>query len=275
MFFSLVFPAIDPVMISIGPLSIHWYAVSYIAGIILGIYYLQYLNKKPPQILTAKALDDLMIYAVLGILIGGRAGYVLFYNASFFAENPMEILKLWHGGMSFHGGLVGLITAIYCLCRKHALPFIPVADLIACVSPIGLMLGRIANFINGELYGRVTDAPWGMIFPNGGPLPRHPSQLYESALEGALLLGLLSLLALCTSARKKPGLLLGVFLLGYGIARGLVENFREPDEQIGFLFASFTMGQLLCTPMIVIGIYLIIRALNTTHHHAFTAPRHP
>lgn len=274
MFFSLVFPAIDPVMITLGPLSIHWYAISYIAGIILGIYYLQYLNNKPPQILSAKALDDLMIYAVLGILIGGRVGYVLFYNASFFIENPGEILKLWHGGMSFHGGLVGLIAAVYFLCRKHSLPFIPVADLIACVSPIGLMLGRIANFINGELYGRVTDAPWGMVFPTGGMLPRHPSQLYESALEGALLLGLLSFLALRTSARKKTGLLLGVFLLGYGLARGLIENFREPDEQIGFLFTSFTMGQLLSMPMIVIGIFLIIRALNT-HKNAYTAPRHP
>lgn len=260
MFFSLIFPAIDPVLVSIGPFAIRWYALSYIAGIFLGISYLQYLNKKDTPVFTVKALDDLLIYAVLGILLGGRLGYVLFYNTGYYFHDPLEALKLWHGGMSFHGGLMGLVTAVYILCRKQHISFIRAADLIACVAPIGLALGRIANFINGELYGRVTDVPWGMVFPHGGSNPRHPSQLYESALEGFMLFSLLSYLALCTGARKKPGMLLGVFLLGYAASRSFIENFREPDPQLGFLLGSVTMGQLLSAPMIIIGIILIFKA---------------
>ncbi len=263
MFFALPFPAIDPVLVAIGPFAIRWYALSYIAGIFLGLGYLGYLNRKSP-VFTAKALDDLLVYAVVGILLGGRIGYVLFYNLSYYLQHPLEALMVWHGGMSFHGGLIGLASALYLLCRKQNIPFIQAADLIACVAPIGLMLGRIANFINGELYGRVTDVPWGMVFPSGGSLPRHPSQLYESALEGLLLFIVLACLVLFTRAREKEGLLLGIFLLGYAAARSIVENFREPDEQLGFLIGSLTMGQLLSMPMVVLGGVFVTRALGKT-----------
>lgn len=260
MFLSLTFPMIDPVLISVGPFAIRWYALSYIAGIFLGITYLQYLNKRTTPVFTPKALDDLLLYVVIGIMLGGRLGYVLFYNFGYYSTHPLEIVQLWHGGMSFHGGFLGVVLAVYLLCRKHQLPALKVADLIACVAPIGLMFGRIANFINGELYGRVTDVPWGVVFPNGGLLPRHPSQLYESALEGLVLFLLLSFLVLCTRARQKQGLLLGIFLVGYAVARMAVENFREPDQQIGFLMGSLTMGQLLSIPMLIIGSIFILSA---------------
>jgi phosphatidylglycerol:prolipoprotein diacylglycerol transferase len=262
--FSFIFPAIDPVLVHLGPLAIRWYALSYIAGIMLGIAYIGVLNKKSP-VFTPKALDDLMIYAVLGILLGGRCGYILFYNADYYLNHPSDIFKLWQGGMSFHGGLIGLVTAVFLLCKRYHIAFIRVADLIACGAPIGLCLGRIANFINGELYGRVTDVAWGVIFPNGGPFPRHPSQLYESLLEGLLLFIVLSLLAFYTNALSKKGLLFGVFLISYASARSFIENFREPDPQLGFIIGHITMGQLLSLPMAIIGIILIIRALTRPH----------
>ena len=260
---SLIFPNIDPVLIHLGPFAIRWYALSYIAGIYFGISYIGYLNKKSP-VFTAKALDDLMVYAVLGILLGGRLGYVCFYNAPYYSQHPSEILRIWQGGMSFHGGLIGLILAVFLLCKRNHLRFIAVADLIACGAPIGLCLGRIANFINGELYGRITDVPWGMVFPAGGPLPRHPSQIYESLLEGLTLFILLAILALRTKALEKKGLLFGVFLIFYALARTFIENFREPDVQLGFIMGHMTMGQLLSVPMVLGGCLLIIKAKGQT-----------
>lgn len=253
---AIAFPAIDPVLVSIGPFSVHWYALSYVGGILLGWWYLHYVSKLEPAALSQKALDDIMVWVIFGIILGGRLGYVLFYNLPYYLEHPGDIFKVWQGGMAFHGGLVGVITAIYLLCVRHKLAFWPVIDRVACVTPIGLGLGRIANFINAELYGRATDVPWGVIFP-GTTGPRHPSQLYESALEGWLLLLILYLLLRFTRARYYPGILSGCFLIGYGLARFTVEFFREPDVQLGYLAGGLTMGQLLCIPMIAFGLGLI------------------
>jgi phosphatidylglycerol:prolipoprotein diacylglycerol transferase len=256
----LSFPNIDPVVLQIGPLAIRWYSLAYLAGILLGWWYIKSEHKKRPLAnLTKKAFDDMVVWAVLGIIIGGRLGYVLFYNAAFYAEHPTQMFHVWEGGMSFHGGMAGVILAFLLFCRKYKIVFLSLMDLIACATPIGLFFGRLANFVNGELYGRVTDAAWGMVFPHGGELPRHPSQLYEAALEGALLFALLTWLLKRTSLRDKPGALSGVFLIGYGLSRILVECFREPDAQLGFLFASATMGQLLSLPMLIIGAYLLWR----------------
>lgn len=234
--------------------------MAYIMGIVMGAWYIDKLNKKPPVIKNLKPFDDLMVWAIIGIVAGGRMGYVLFYNLSYYAVHPFEALQVWHGGMSFHGGLIGFVTAIYILCRKQRMPFLGVMDLCACVAPLGLFFGRIANFINGELYGRITDSPFGMIFPNGGDKPRHPSQLYEAFLEGLVLFIILFCCIKFTRARGKVGMMSGIFLLGYSIARTVVENFREPDEQVGFIFGSFTMGQLLSVPMVMLGAFLVFRA---------------
>lgn len=256
------FPAFDPVILQIGPLAIRWYSIAYIAGIILGCFYINWLNLKAYTVKNLKPYDDFMVAVIFGVVIGGRIGYVLFYNPGYYLSNPLEILKVWQGGMSFHGGLVGSIVAIFLHCRKNNFPKLAVWDLCAAAAPIGLFFGRIANFINGELYGRVTDSKWGMIFPSGGNLPRHPSQLYEAVLEGALLFIIIFIVANFTKARSKPGLISGLFLCGYAAARMLVENFREPDEQLGFFFGHITMGQLLSTPMVLIGVFLIYNALH-------------
>jgi phosphatidylglycerol:prolipoprotein diacylglycerol transferase len=256
------FPDIDPILISFGPFAIRWYALAYVAGILGGWWYIGALNKRPPQILSTKQFDDIMLWAVLGIILGGRVGYVLFYNPAYFLENPIEIPQMWHGGMSFHGGLIGTLLSIYLFCRKHQLSFFGLFDMIAPAATIGLGLGRLANFINGELYGRVTDVPWGIIFPDGGPVPRHPSQLYEATLEGVVLFCLLSWLAWGTRARQATGLISGVFLIGYATARMIVELFREPDPQLGFLFGDATMGQLLCLPMFAAGVVIALRAMR-------------
>ncbi len=256
----LTYPNLDPVAIHLGPLAIRWYSLAYIGGILLGWFYVLWLNKrKAIPNLTQKAIDDMVVWAVLGVVGGGRLGYVLFYKPHFYLENPSHILKLWEGGMSFHGGCLGVILAFIAFARKYKVPFWPLIDVIACAAPIGLFLGRIANFINGELYGRVTDSPLGMIFPTGGPEPRHPSQLYQAGMEGIILFTLLFLLARFTNAREKPGMLGGAFIAGYGIARIIGELFREPDAFLGFLFAHVTMGQLLSTPMVLYGLYLVFR----------------
>ncbi len=257
-YFMLSYPQIDPVIIAIGPLAIRWYSLAYVVGIVLGCIYADLLNKKPPVQKNLRCFDDFMTWVVLGIVIGGRLGYVLFYNFDYYVSNPLDALKLWHGGMSFHGGFLGVVTACLIYCRKYKVELFALFDLAACTAPIGLFFGRMANFINGELYGRVTDSPLGMIFPHGGPLPRHPSQLYEAGLEGLVLLAITALLVNFTNAKKKPGVLSGVFLTGYGLARIIVENFREPDVQIGFVFGQVTTGQLLSVPMVIGGIGLII-----------------
>ena len=257
----LPFPAIDPVLISIGPFAIRWYALAYIVGILVGWFYARAIIAAPrlwggPAPLTVVDFDDLVIWVTLGIIVGGRTGYVLFYNLPHFAAHPIEIVQLWNGGMSFHGGFLGCVVAIGLFGLFRGLSVLSLGDVTTAVAPIGLFLGRIANFINGELWGRPTDVPWAMVFPNGGPLPRHPSQLYEATLEGLVLLVVLGVLVQL-GALRRPGLVTGTFALGYGIARIICEMFREPDAQLGFLWGGLTMGMLLCIPLILAGIVLL------------------
>ena len=256
----LVFPTIDPVALEIGPLVIRWYALAYIAGLVLGWRFCVLLARRPPVLADSASLDDLLLYVTLGVILGGRLGYVLFYKPAFFLANPAEVVMIWHGGMSFHGGLLGVTTAILFFARNRGIPALVVADVAAAAAPIGLFFGRVANFINGELFGRVSDLPWAMVFPQGGPLPRHPSQLYEAALEGLVLFILVGTVAWVTGARHRPGLVFGLFLAGYGLVRSGVELVREPDRHLGFLFESATMGQVLSAPMVAAGILLIIVA---------------
>jgi len=253
--FTMQFPNFDPVLVSIGPLKIHWYGIAYVVGILLGWWYCAYLAGRPPQTVTKKHLSDFVTLVMLGIIIGGRLGHVLFYGTNQYLQDPLEILYIWHGGMSFHGGLVGVVVAALAFAIKYKIPKLILADILALATPIGLFFGRIANFINGELYGRVTDSPLGMVFPNGGPLPRHPSQLYEAFGEGILLFVLLFVIEHTTKVRQKmPGLLCAIFLIGYSIVRSVVELYRQPDANIGFLIGGTTMGQLLSLPVLIGGI---------------------
>lgn len=254
----LAYPNISPVALQIGPLVIRWYALAYLMGVLLGWGLVGKMNKRSePRVLDHAAYDDIMAWAIMGIILGGRLGYVLFYKPEYYLHNPLEALMIWHGGMSFHGGLIGMIAAMYLFCRRYKVLFMQLMDMLAVVAPIGLFFGRLANFINGELYGRVTDSPLGMIFPGSDGLPRHPSQLYEATLEGIVLFIVLCFAAFCTKAPKRTGLLSGLFLMGYGIARSTCEFFREPDSFIHFLPNYITMGQLLCIPMVCIGLYFV------------------
>ncbi len=265
----LTFPDIDPVAIAIGPIAIRWYALAYLAGIVLGWGYIRWqIGRMSAPPLTLRQLEDLVFWAVLGVILGGRLGYIFFYNAPYYLSHPEHIFMIWQGGMSFHGGMLGVIAAFWWFARSRQLAYLPVMDLAATATPIGLFLGRIANFINGELYGRVTDAPLGMVFPYGGALPRHPSQLYEAALEGVVLFVLLFTVARFSGAYQRPGLLSGLFLAGYGVARFVVEFFREPDAQLGLLAFGFSMGQLLCLPMMLLGVYLMTRSRNAAQSNA-------
>lgn len=259
------FPAINPVLISIGPFSIRWYALAYIVGIIAGWFYARAIIASEklwggPAPLTMHDFDDFIIWITLGVILGGRTGYVLFYNLPHFAEHPIEIVQLWNGGMSFHGGVTGCVIAIVLFALYRRIPMLSLGDVTAAVAPIGLFLGRIANFINGELWGRPADVPWAMIFPNGGPIPRHPSQLYEASLEGVILFIVLALLVRA-GALKRPGILTGSFALGYGVSRIAGELFREPDVQLGFLWGGLTMGMLLSIPLMIGGIAVLVFAL--------------
>lgn len=255
---ALVFPAIDPVAIQIGPLAIRWYALAYIAGILLGWRYLLYLVKRPPQIMARDAVDDFVVWATVGIIAGGRLGYVLFYKPGYYIHVPWEALYLWHGGMSFHGGMIGVLLAIWMFARRRGIPVLALGDLVAAVAPIGLFFGRIANFVNAELYGRPADVPWAMVFPSDrAGLPRHPSQLYQAALEGLLLFIVLAMLVHRAELRRRPGLVAGCFLAGYAVARTIGELFREPDAHLGFIIGPITMGQILSLPMLAAGVYLI------------------
>lgn len=262
---ALTFPTIDPVAIAIGPLQIRWYALAYLAGILLGWAYANYIAKKD----EAKGgrpsrndIDDFLPFMVLGVILGGRLGYVLFYQPAYYLSHPAEILQVWNGGMSFHGGAAGVIIAIIAYSLIKKIPMLRLGDLAAVCSTFGLFFGRIANFINGELYGRATDSPWGMVFPGGGEEPRHPSQLYEAALEGLLLFIILSVLMHKEWVRSRPGIVIGVFMIGYGLSRMFVELFREPDWYLGFVAGPFTMGQLLCIPMLIAGAGFIVNALK-------------
>jgi phosphatidylglycerol---prolipoprotein diacylglyceryl transferase len=258
----LPYPVINPVLVHIGPLAIRWYALAYIVGILGGwVYARTIISSKRlwggAAPFTVLDFDDFIIWITLGIILGGRIGYVLFYNLPLFAAHPVQIFELWDGGMSFHGGVLGCCVAIFLFARKRDIPALSLGDVTTAVAPIGLFLGRIANFINDELWGRPTNVPWAMIFPTGGPIPRHPSQLYEAALEGIVLFIVLNLLVRW-GALKRPGVVFGSFAVGYGIARITCEFFREPDPQLGFLWGGLTMGMLLCIPLILAGIGVLV-----------------
>jgi phosphatidylglycerol---prolipoprotein diacylglyceryl transferase len=262
---GLPFPDIDPIALQLGPFAIRWYALAYIAGLFGGLVYAKRLAandalwgaiRRP----SALDLDDLLLYATLGVILGGRLAYVIFYQPGYFLAKPLEILSIWSGGMSFHGGLAGATLAMWLFARAKKLPPLSLFDLIGTVAPLGLLLGRIANFVNGELWGRAADVPWAFVFPNGGPIPRHPSQLYEAATEGLLLLIVLAILVRRVGYHR-PGFICGVFGAGYAASRILCEFFREPDSQLGFLFGGFaTMGMLLSLPMLAIGLWLMLQA---------------
>jgi phosphatidylglycerol:prolipoprotein diacylglycerol transferase len=260
---TIPFPDISPIALSIGPLDIRWYALAYLAGFLLGWKYVVTLaGKVPGQRPNKLDIDDFLAWGILGVILGGRIGYVLFYQPQLYLENPLELFMLWHGGMSFHGGAAGMIIAMILYAWAKKIYVLRLTDWVCCAVPIGLFFGRIANFINGELFGRVTTAPWGMVFPHGGPDPRHPSQLYEAILEGAVLFTVLFLMTRSDRIRDRPGLISGVFLIGYALSRMTVEFFREPDVQIGYLMGWVTMGQVLCLPMILGGLVCIIYALK-------------
>ncbi|MGM4901818.1 prolipoprotein diacylglyceryl transferase [Tardiphaga sp. 866_E4_N2_1] len=265
-FLTIAFPVFDPIAIALGPIVIRWYALAYIGGIVIGWIYARALIKSTrlwggPSPISLLDFDDFILWVTIGIIVGGRTGYVLFYNLDFFIAHPAEIFELWKGGMSFHGGFMGCVFAVFLFCWKRGLSVLSLGDITCAVGPIGLLLGRLANFINSELWGRHADAsvPWAMVFPNGGPLPRHPSQLYEAGLEG---IGLFLILALMirAGALKRPGLILGAFIFFYALARITGEFFREPDPQLGFLWGGLTMGMLLSVPMIFVGLVLMVRA---------------
>jgi len=264
MLLAIPFPAIDPVLIEIGPVAIRWYALAYIAGLVGGWLVAREIARRDSlwgavKRPTPESLDDLLVYVAFGVILGGRIGYVLFYNLDFFVDNPGRIFAVWEGGMAFHGGLAGAAVGIWLFARRYRVGALTVADICALVAPIGIFLGRIANFIKPELWGRPTDVAWGVIFPGAGPDARHPSQLYEAGLEGLALFIILIFLARAGSLRW-PGLTTGVFAAGYGAARIVCEFFREPDPQLGFLFGGATMGMLLSVPLIIVGFALIIRA---------------
>ena len=255
----LNYPHINPVALQIGPLAIRWYSLAYIAGILGGWWYAGKMNLRA-KFMNQQQFDAILSWIVGGIILGGRLGYVIFYKPGYYIEHPLEIFFLWQGGMSFHGGMTGTILAIYIFCRRNNLVFFRVMDVAACVSPIGLFFGRVANFVNGELYGRVTNSPIAMIFPNSDHQPRYPSQLIEASLEGILFFIILSSLFWLGNKWQKPSFLSGAFLICYASFRIIAELFREPDVQLGFLVGGLTMGQLLSIPMILLGLYLVITA---------------
>lgn len=253
------YPDISPVALALGPLQIRWYALAYITGLLLGWRYCMRLAVKPPLVCKPIDIDDFLFWATIGVVLGGRTGYVLFYDRALYFAHPLEMLEVWHGGMSFHGGCIGVVTAIILFALRRGIAIRGLGDIICCAVPIGLFFGRLANFINGELFGRITDVPWAMIFPNGGPFPRHPSQLYQAAMEGVILFAILFVLERL-GLRRRPGIISGTFLMGYAVARSIGELFRQPDSQIGFLLFGTTMGQLLSLPMLLAGAWLILSA---------------
>jgi len=263
---AIPFPAFDPIAIAIGPFAIRWYALAYITGILLGWVYARAILKSErawggPAPITLPDFDDFVLWITLGIILGGRIGYVLFYNLPHYIEHPLEIFYLWTGGMSFHGGFVGSVLAVVLFARSRRIPVMSLGDIICAVEPIGQFLGRMANFINGELWGRPTDVPWAMVFPGAGPLPRHPSQLYQAGLEGLLVFVVLAVM-IRMGALKRPGLIVGVFACLYGCTRIIGEFFREPDAQLGFLWGGLTMGMLLSVPMIAAGVLIVLWAMR-------------
>lgn len=252
------YPAIDPVLVSLGPFAVRWYALAYIAGIVLGWRLVRRLVEQQPRAATKEQVDDFLTWAVLGVILGGRLGYVLFYRPSHYLAHPLEAVMVWKGGMAFHGGLIGVILATLLFCRARRIDFFAFIDRVAVATPIGLGLGRLANFINGELWGRPWDGPWSMVFPADPlQLPRHPSQLYQAFLEGVVLFVVMMALSRSAALRARRGFLGGAFLIGYGVARITGELFREPDDFIGFLAGGLTMGQALSVPMLLVGAWAI------------------
>jgi phosphatidylglycerol:prolipoprotein diacylglycerol transferase len=243
-------PQIDPVLIHLGPLAIRWYGLMYLLGFAAAFFLISRLAPRRQLPLDKDAVSDLLFYIVLGVILGGRCGYVLFYNFAYFLNHPLQIFAVWQGGMSFHGGLTGVVVATLIYCRRHAIAILPLADILAIAATIGLGLGRIGNFINGELWGRVTTLPWGVVFPVAGPQARHPSQLYEALIEGPIIFFLLYWLF---SRKVRNGSIFFSFLIFYGVGRFVIEFFREPDQQLGFLWGGATMGQILCLTMILLG----------------------
>ncbi len=257
-----IFP-IDPVAFAIGSVAIRWYSLAYLAGFLLGWRYCLRLAARMPDMRPNKGdIDDFLTWAVIGVVLGGRLGYVLFYQMDYYMDNPVEALKIWRGGMSFHGGVLGVMFAMIGFSKKHNIPLLRLSDIICAAAPIGLFFGRMANFINAELYGKATTLPWGVRFPNTNE-PRHPSQVYEALSEGLLLF--IILYVLYKSPKTKSGTVTGAFLIGYGVFRALIEFVREPDTQIGLIGGFISMGQVLSLPMIIAGLAVIIISARMTN----------
>ncbi|MGL9725920.1 MAG: prolipoprotein diacylglyceryl transferase [Wolbachia sp.] len=253
--------SLSPIIFSIGPVFIYWYSLAYVFGIVFAYWYLHKLDNQ--KIFTKNFYDSLLTATIIGIILGGRLGYVLIYDPVFYTNNPIEILKTWEGGMSFHSGAIGVLFAVIISCKRYNISIFYTLDLISCGMSVGLFLGRIGNFINGELFGRITDVPWGMVFPESGDnLLRHPSQLYEAFFEGVLLFATVNLLFFLTKVKLYHGALTGITVMWYGMIRFAIEFFREPDYQIGYLWFDLTMGQWLSIPMILLGIIIYVKALN-------------
>jgi len=263
------YPAIDPVLVEIFGLPIRWYSLAYLGGLILGWLWMRRMVPVLKTPVSRADLDDYLLWATFGVILGGRLGYVLFYKPLFFAANPLAILQLWDGGMSFHGGMLGTLIATVLFCRRRSIPIFRFADMLVCAVPIGLFLGRIANFINGELWGRPTDVAWAMIFPSDpAQVPRHPSQLYEAGLEGLLLFILLNALAFKSRlGTDRPGTTTGIFFIGYGLARYIVEFARAPDAHLGLIGEFISMGQILSLPMLAIGLWFLWQAGRRAPSH--------
>ena len=259
MYSGIPFPQIDPVLFQWGFFAVRWYSLAYIFGILGAWWLARRMSIHSNSTFTPLKMDDFLMWGTIGIVAGGRLGYVFFYNFHYFCENPAKIFAVWEGGMSFHGGLLGVIIATILFAKKRQIDILTIGDILACVAPIGLFLGRLANFVNGELFGRVSHAvPWVMVFPQGGPEPRHPSQLYEAGCEGIILFVILNTLWwFCPKYRLRKGFFSGLFLFLYGLMRLGLEFFREPDIQLGFIFEYITMGQILCLPMIIVGVLLL------------------
>lgn len=259
---ALAYPGLDPVAFAVGPVEVRWYGLAYVVALVGAVLIARRLNRTWGMGLTDDDLVEILLAATLGVVLGGRLGYVLFYDPGYYLSHPLDVFRVWGGGMSFHGGLIGIMVAAWIEGRRLGVTFLRLCDTGAVGAPIGMLLGRLANFAKPELWGRVTDVSWGMVFPGAGPLPRHPSQLYEAALEGALLL----VVMLVLSRRRRPdGFMIGMMMALYGAFRIFVEFFREPDAQLGFLWAGATMGQLLSVPLVVAGAWLLWRALRQEH----------
>ncbi len=266
---AIPYPDISPIIVQLGPLALRWYGLMYLIGLTVAYFLIRRRVERHNLGFTPDQVYDMVVYGALGVFLGGRLGYVLFYNLPYYLEHPTKIIAVWEGGMSFHGGLLGVIVALVLFAHRVGVPVYTVADLAAAVTPIGLGFGRIGNFINGELYGRPTDVPWCMVFPAGGPDCRHPSQLYEALLEGLLLF---TLLWIINRRPTPPGTILWSFLAGYGVCRVIVELFREPDSQMGMFFGAISMGQLLSAPMILIGLTMLALGFRRKQGPSATAP---